>query len=207
MRHRPCMLTGCLIACLVLPASAGAEDRHPCQVDAIAGPEARRLSEEFWFALSEGERIPADATVATGPATRLRIVCGRDTVVTVGVGTRMDLAELTQAEQGLLLELIDGIVGVFLPDDSAAELEVRTPLAIASVRATRWLVEHSAGDGTAVFTQAGAVAVRMGDDGPPVTVEAGEGVSISAAGEAGAVKTWGVARIRRSTDALGFDWE
>lgn len=187
------------------PGLAGAADPRFCTVEAIDGPEALGWHAGEWSPLRAGQAVAFEAKVATDGATRVKITCGDGIVVTVGTGTEVNLESLVGPAAGVVLQLIDGIVGVLAPEGTES-FDVRTPLAIASVRSTEWLVEHSAGDGSAVFVRAGRVGVAP-RRGNRVTLGPGEGITIPPEGPAGQVKTWGEARISRSTAALGFDWQ
>ena len=192
-----------LLVALAPPATEAADPRF-CGVEAIEGPEALGWFAGEWSPLTRGQAIALEAKVSTGPETRVRITCDDGIVVTVGTGTEVNLETLVGPAENIVLQLIDGIVGLVAPGGPGG-FDVRTPLAIASVRSTEWLVEHGPADGSAVFVRAGRVAVAPRAGGA-VTLGAGEGVSVAPDGTPGEVKTWGEARISRSTGALGFDW-
>ena len=189
----------------VAPGLAGAADPRFCTVEAVDGPEALGWHAGEWAPLRAGQAVAFEAKISTNDATRVKIACDDGIVVTVGTGTEVNLESLVGPTAGIVLQLIEGIVGLLAPGGGES-FDVRTPLAIASVRSTEWLVEHSATDGSAVFVRAGRVGVapRRGDR---VTLDPGEGITIPPEGPAGEVKTWGEARISRSTAALGFDWQ
>lgn len=187
------------------PQGASAADPRVCSVEAVEGPEARGWSAGEWSPLRAGQAVAFEAKVSTGPRTRVKISCEDGIVVTVGTGSEVNLGTLAASDRSVVLQLIEGIVGLVAPGGFAA-FDVRTPLAIASVRSTEWLVEHDSADGSAVFVRDGEVAVRVRAGGW-FTLGSGEGISIALDGTPGAVKTWGAARISRSTSALGFDWQ
>lgn len=191
-----------LAALLATPASAA--DPRVCTVEGVEGDTARAWSAGSWAPLGAGVAVGLDAKVATGPETRVRIACDDGLVLTVGAATEVNLETLVAPGDGVVLQLIEGIVGLFAPAGSGA-LDVRTPVAIASVRSTEWLVEHDRAEGSAVFVRAGRVAVRARAGGR-FRLDPGEGISIGLDGTPGPVKAWGPPRIRRSTAALGFDW-
>lgn len=187
---------------LALPALA-AEARE-CAVDAVEGADARVWADGAWSPLSPGQPLAAEAKVATGRATRVRIVCDDGIVVTVAPASEVNLESLTSPGDSVIMQLVHGIVGLFAPE-RMRRFEVRTPLAIASVRSTEWLVEHDPAEGSAVFVRAGRVAVGARTGGR-FGLGPGEGITITPDGVPGEVKTWGQPRIARSTEALGFDW-
>lgn len=193
------------IAVLVTFAPPAAQaDSHTCSVEAVDGADARYWAAGAWSPLRPGQPVALEAKVATGPDTRVKIACAGDTVVTVGTGTEINLGTLAAPDDGVIMQLIEGIVGLVAPERRGA-FDVRTPVAIASVRSTEWLVEHAPAEGSAVFVRAGRVAVRARAGGA-FGLGPGEGISIARDGTPGAVKTWGPPRIERSTEALGFDW-
>jgi hypothetical protein len=201
------LLTGCLALLLAAaPQGAGSQEPRFCNVEAIDGPEAYGWAAGEWGPLREGQAVAFESKVSTGPQTRVKIVCGTGIVVTVATKTEVNLGTLVDSSGDIVMQLIDGIVGLVAPEGRAGRFSVRTPLAIASVRSTEWLVEHAPADGSAVFVRAGRVAVAARAGGS-ATLGPGEGITIAPDGSAGEVKTWGEARIRRSTEALGFGWQ
>ncbi|HUF87460.1 MAG TPA: FecR domain-containing protein [Thermohalobaculum sp.] len=191
------------LAALVAFAAPGALARD-CAVEAVEGEDVRAWSAGAWSALRPGQSLAPEAKVATGAGSRVKIACDDGIVVTVGSASEVNLEALTTPGDSVIVQLIDGIVGLFAPE-RVRRFEVRTPLAIASVRSTGWLVEHDADEGSAVFVRAGAVAVAARSGGR-FRLAPGEGITITPDGVPGEVKTWGPPRIARSTEALGFDW-
>lgn len=195
-----------------LPAAGRAEEpatgSRTCTVARVEGTHVRYWQGEDWVALAVTE-LPVGATrVETGERTRIRIACSDGVVIAVGFGTEVDLTKLTGpagGSRGILLDLFHGILGIVAPERNWSDFEVRTPLAIASVRSTEWLVEAASGAGTAVFVHDGLVEVRT--DGGIALLSAGEGVDVAPGGTIGPVTAWGAARIARSSAAVGFDWQ
>lgn len=205
MRARAIPALGIAALLALAPGSPAAADPRSCTVAAIDGPEALGWHAGEWAWLRAGQAVAAEAKIATGGATRVKVACGDGTVVTIGSATEVNLESLVGPAAGVVIQLLDGIVGLLAPGGTQGFV-VRTPLAIASVRSTEWLVEHSGTDGSAVFVRAGRVRVAPRAGGS-VTLGPGEGVTVPPEGPAGAVKAWGEARIARSTVALGFDWQ
>lgn len=188
----------------LLAGSAVAQQPRSCAVSALDG-EARYWVDGVWRPVEIASEIAIEGKVETGPDGRLEITCNDGTIVTIGVATEVNVSDLAGPERNVVLQLIAGIVGIVSPDGGWDRFEVRTPVAIASVRSTEWLVETSAEGGTAIFVRAGRLAVAL-SDGKRVSLGQGEGITVSAAGEAGPVKTWGAARIEQSATALGLGW-
>lgn len=184
-----------------LPAAAGRD----CEVSRLEGDSLSIWQAGTWSELGPGPLPAAAAKLRTGTSARAEIRCDDGLVVTVGVATEVNLEVLVvPGDAGVLLQLVRGILGLAAPDPVAGGVEVRTPLAIAAVRSTEWLVEHGDAEGSAVFVRAGRVGVRAGT--AAVTLGPGEGVTVEPSGAVQPVKRWGAPRIARSTGALGFDW-
>jgi ferric-dicitrate binding protein FerR (iron transport regulator) len=194
-----------LIAGLSVAPRIGAADTT-CQIARIDGGEVRIAARDGWRVAGTGEAVDAASRVATGPGTRVEITCADGTIVTIGPGTDLALGDLTGQGDGLVMDLWNGIVGIVAPTPSRTFFEVRTGLAIASVRSTEWLVEITAASATAVFAREGAVAVTSPGN-PPVTLTEGEGVTVGPDGVADDVRVWSEARRAQSFDALGFGWQ
>ena len=194
-----------LLPMLALALVAGAAEARECSVARLEGQAVRVWHEGGWSPLGTDRLPDGAAKIETGRETRVEIRCDDGVVVTVGVATEVNLEVLAGPGAGAaeaVLQLIRGIVGVVAP--AAAGFQVRTPLAIASVRSTEWLVEHGAEEGSAVFVRAGRVGVVT--PSRRVVLGPGEGITVPPSGEAGPVKTWGAPRIERSGAALGFGW-
>ena len=206
MRRSSLRTTGLAVfLALVWPGLAASQAMTTCAVSDLRGPSARIWVAGQWSALGPGDAVPRDAKIVTDAETRVRIVCEDGLAVTVGTATEVNIESLTETGRGRVSQLIQGVLGIF-GGGGRTGLEVRTPVLIASVRSTRWTVEQSAAEGGAVFVREGRVRV-VGQDGPSVTLAPGLGVTVSAEGASGEVKTWGAARIARTMAALGFDWE
>lgn len=188
------------------PPDARAQDPRFCQVEAIEGEGAYGWAAGEWEPLRTGQAVAFEGKVSTDGQTRVKIGCGDGIVVAIGTATEVNLETLVSQSDDVILQLLNGIVGLIAPGERAGGFMVRTPVAIASVRSTEWLVEHEPADGSAVFVRAGRVGVAARAGGR-ATLGAGEGVSVAPDGTAGEVKTWGEARIERSTARLGFGWQ
>jgi hypothetical protein len=161
-----------------------------------------------------GQDIPVNATVKTGPNSRVVLQCDDKTIITVGPDTEIALDDLVGKagpEHNVLIRLLRGIVGIVAPNRTWNKFEVETSVAIASVRSTEWLVESSLESGTAVFVTVGSVDVQAAQQA--YILMKGEGVTLQDTVTKGLepvvaeVKSWGEKRIAKSRSALGFDWE
>lgn len=194
---------------LALPGAALGEELRSCTVDKVAGTDARSWSAGVWSQVVVGLVLTTDAKIATGADSRVRIACNNGTVVTVGTRTVLNLESLVgigDRRKPVVIQLLEGIVGLVMPSRYEAGFEARTQVGIAAVRGTEWLIEWNDEDGAAVFVRRGEVAVRSFAGGQFVLGE-GDGITIAPDGAAGEVKQWGAARITKSTDRLGFDWQ
>ncbi|MFC3230598.1 FecR domain-containing protein [Marinibaculum pumilum] len=198
-------IAAALLACPAGPSQAG--EGRSCTVDRVEGATVRYSKGPDWVALTVNE-LPAGAVkVSTGQDTRIEIACSDGIVVTVGYATTVDLAALTAAPRSdgnVLLDLVDGIIGIVAPERSWTSFRVRTPLAIASIRSTTWFAEHAAGADSAFFVREGEVAVTA--DGKAFRLSPGEGLTITPEGGPGEVKAWGPKRIDEAVARLGFAW-
>lgn len=197
------------VACLTLEAfgtpAATAQERG-CHVSGQEGSGAELWHGGSWAPLASAP-LPAGASkIVTDAESRVEITCSDGVTLTIAPDTEVNLEELTAIatrQDNVVLQLIEGIVGLVAPERSFRVFEVRTPLAIASVRSTEWAVAHEGGE-SATFVRAGEVVVRAG--GQRRVLRSGDGVDVSADGRAGPVRRWGAPRVARLNEALGFAW-
>lgn len=197
------------LAALTALAAAGAAARD-CAVTGMEG-RAELWRAGVWRAVETGPLPAAELKLRTARASRVRIACDDGLVVTVAAGAEVNLDSVTGRGDGardVVIQLIRGLIGLWAPERRWRRLEVRTPLAIASARQTRWLVEAPEPGGAAVFVAEGAVAVRPAARGgfPTAILRAGEGVTVAPDGSRGPVVAWGAPRIDAARAALGFGW-
>jgi ferric-dicitrate binding protein FerR (iron transport regulator) len=192
----------------VAPDTAVGSEVRSCIVEGVEGGSARYWQEGIWADLRVSLALSPESKISTGQKTRVKIVCDDRIVVTIGTATEINLEQLVGSagpRTNVILQLIKGIVGIIAPKRTWRRFDVRTPIVIASVRSTEWLVENDPAGGSAVFVRAGEVAVSVRES-RTFALSRGEGISISTAGIAGEIKVWGAGRIAKSTEALGFDW-
>ena len=190
-----------------LAAASLAGEGRTCTVNRMEGTTVRYSQGPDWVALTVNE-LPAGAIkVATGRRTRIEIACTDGIVVTVGYATTVDLSALTAApasDGDVLLDLVEGIIGIVAPERSWTSFRVRTPLAIASIHSTTWFAEHADGGASAFFVRHGEVAVAA--DGREFRLAPGEGLTVAPEDGPGEVVAWGQERIDRAVARLGFSW-
>ncbi len=201
------MALSAILASVALPGAAAASDRH-CEVDGTEGQRNRVWQDGAWNDLVTGIPVSAEATIVTGPEGRVNVTCDDGIVVTIGPDSEVKLEQIAGRSgpgHSAIIQLIDGIIGIVAPSRTWKLFEVRTPLAIASVRSTEWLVEHRADPGTAVFVREGLVDVASGRE--VYRLAKGDGVTIAGTATAAVVKQWSAERIAASGSALGFGWK
>ena len=195
------------IALLIAAAPEARAAERNCAVSAVEGTSATLWRFGAERPLSPGALPAGESTIRTGDATRVEIACDDGTVVTIGAGTRVALESLAGAgpSKNVLIQIIEGVVGAVAPSRSWSGFELRSPLAIAAIRSTEWLMEHDPEKGSAVFVREGRVRVSAPAGPAYATLGPGEGLDVSSDG-AGAVKTWGAARVEAVGARLGFGW-
>jgi len=204
LRTRPGALALAIVLLLAAPAWS-AEQPIACSVDELDGADARMWVSGVWRPLAAGADVPRDAIVVTGAETRAKIGCTDGLMLTVGVATEINLETLAGQRTGRVAQLVRGILGVISPRRLREEFIIRTPVATADLGGSDALVEFAPDKGAAVFVREGRPAT-VEHGGGSVELKPGEGVTIHPSGAAEPVKTWGPARIKAATDALGFDW-
>jgi hypothetical protein len=205
------------MVCLALGAGMGAgfgagpaagQAMRACSVSALEGAQARVELGGAWQQVSSGALPDAASRIETGPGTRLEVTCEGGFVVTIGPDSLADLGDLVRpdAEPGIVMTLLAGILGIVTPDRTEGPVAVRTPAAIAAVRSTAWLVEHDpATQASAVFVREGRVTVSNREIA--LVLREGEGITLTSDAVVRPVAAWGQPRIDRSTGALGLGWD
>ena len=199
-----------VLVCLAVGAAGPAfgQAARDCAVTALEGQNARVELGGSWQQVAAGALPPAAGRIETGPATRLEVTCAGGFVVTVGPDSLADLGDLARpdAEPGIAMSLLRGILGIVTPDRTDGPVAVRTPAAIAAVRSTAWLVEHDqATQASAVFVREGRVTVSNREIA--VILRQGEGITLTSDTVVRPLGAWGPPRIEQSTSALGLGWD
>ncbi len=194
-----------VLAVMASTQAASAERR--CVVEAIKGRSVEYRSGSKWIDL-KAAALPHGATrIRTGPQTRLKITCDDAIVITIGRRTEVELSRLvgrSGSRVDTVLSLDNGILGVSAPHRTWRHFRVRTPLAIASVRSTDWIVTQTDA-ATAVFVDHGRVQVLA--FGNHETLEAGQGADIRSNDTAITAETWAAERVSDTKARLGFAWQ
>jgi hypothetical protein len=205
-RLRLVALAGMTLAFTLLPlAVAEAQAPRSCGLAVVQGTVeiergGQRRNAEAGAVLGTSDRL------LSGPDARAEIRCNDGIRINVGADTRLEMSTLVAAgpaSQSVVLRLLNGIVRVALPAvRSWRRFEVQTPTAVASVRATDWIVQAESTGATAVFTVEGQVLVadRAGSQG--AFLGAGEGIDFRANGEMVPSMRWGEARVQRTLAAV-----
>lgn len=194
-----------LAALLAGPASA-----LECALDAAEGPEARWWHAGVWRELTTAPLPEAEGVIVSTPAgARVELLCEDGTRVTLGPETEVNLASLLPSPPhgvgAAAVQLLDGIVGLAVEARRGLGFELRAPLAIASVRSTRWLAEADRAH-TAFFVREGRVRVRPTDEGPGRSLDPGEGLDLRPGEPVGPVVEWGAPRVAETRARLGLSW-
>src|SRR3954470_17456614 len=174
MARRRLVLASALASWLPLGAArAQAERQAAGQVTARDGSVVV-VRAEGDQPLEPGDALYRGDQIRTGPAAKLRIECEGGLVIVIGPRTDIGIDEYLPAQGGsglgMVLGLLTGIVRLIGPAQAPQRLEVRTRVALASVRSTDWLVPARA-PGTALFSERG----RGGPPGPAVCAREGRG--------------------------------
>jgi hypothetical protein len=203
MGQRPITL---LLTALAAGLTAQCAQARSCAVAETSGIQIEHVVGGDWVPVAAGAAISLRERVRTGADSRLLIRC--DDGVEVIVGTDSEVVLGTLAADGNEARAVEisaekGVVGI---DDGEGEfdsLSVRSDLAIASVRGTRWLMEVGDAGTTAVFVRDGAVSVQSAAG--VVELVAGEGITVTASATEDK-KVWGAPRVAAVSARLGFGW-
>jgi hypothetical protein len=150
--------------------------------------------------LAIGDEVFLDDILRTGADGKALIVCDGGLEITLGPGTEFAMRRFVVDDSGrlaALFGLLHGIARLLGQLVAGSTVDINTRTAVASVRATEWLVE-STDKGTAVLALSGEVAVRALAGGA-VVVHPGEGTDVPPGGPPRVPTRWGEQRRR---DAL-----
>lgn len=197
-----------LAAILVALSVALAPTVAPCAQPSVVVGEvvaqrgtAAVLRDEQRQPLFVGAAVHRGDRVVTDAAARVQIAFIDRSVLAVGPESEIviDRYAPDASEPGVarVLSLVLGIVRAVANPNPGGEFDIRTRVALASVRATDWIVEAQP-DRTAVFVLDGRVAVQ-GQAGGEVVLTPGEGTDVVTGAPPGAPKRWGDQRV---ADAL-----
>ncbi len=201
-------IAGMSVVLTLLPlAVAQAQSQGPrsCGLALVQGQASIERGGQLLNATT-GAVLTTNDRLLSGPDGRIEIRCNDGIRLNVGADTKLEMSTLVaggQASQNVVLRLLSGIVRVALPAvRSWRRFEVQTPTAVASVRATDWIVQAEPSGATAVFTVEGQVLVadRAGSQG--TFLNAGEGIDFRANGEMVPSIRWGEPRVKRTLAAV-----
>ena len=194
-----------LILLLCVAPPAGAQDSQTFG-EAIGQVAAERgtvsvLREGAESPLAEGDFVYEDDKIRTGGGeSGVRIVLADRSELIIGAGSEVVLDSFSAGAGGQRLDaLVDLVLGILRATVEGARreapFEVRTRAAVASARATEWIVEAKE-DSAAVFVVEGRVGVAS--TGPPhgVVLTAGFGTDIGLDRAPNRPKRWGEARVQ-----------
>ena len=164
----------------------------------VASTATRALLMVFFMLVPQGAPL-ADSCVLKPDSRSPRdqvLECGTDLKVQPEPGTVYRPSDPGRDRPPASLELEDGALLIdFLASEKRHDFQILTPLAIASVRGTRWAVEARFGR-TSVFVLRGAVSVSRRNAAPGVLLHPGEGVDVRSDASGLEVKQWSSERVR-----------
>ena len=194
MPRRRTTLAGLSAAAMVAALPASAQLASIGRVRRIAG-QLLAVRGNALVSLAAGDEVFPDDILRTDAMGKALIVCDGGLEITVGPGTELALRRFAVDGSGRLTALFGLLRGIArllgrLVAGSAVEVDTRT--AVASVRATEWIVE-SAEKGTAVLALSGRVGVRALAGGT-VELGPGEGTDVAPGAAPRPPARWGEAR-------------
>jgi len=140
--------------------------------------------------------------IITEPKSRVRIEFQDGSSLNVGPGSEVVVTTYAIGENGQrrkgLFTLILGIIRATVQKAGVTNtFEIETAAAVASARATSWIVESTEQE-TAVLVLSGSVEVTGRVAGPSISLGPGEGTTIPQGSAPERPKTWGEAKKRRA---------
>jgi hypothetical protein len=194
-----------LILVLLLASAAAAQDRPT--LGRIAALQGQAVLERASgrVAVGGGERLVAGDRLVTGVGSRVLLQLDGGLGVVVAASSDVAVARAAVAADGawsIVLDLARGLLrAVLTPPPEGSGVDVRTALAVTSVRSTEWTVETGA-DGTAVFARDGEVTVT--GNGAAVVLRPGEGTDVRPGAAPTPPVAWGAPRVRTTLERASF---
>ena len=151
--------------------------------------------------LTVGRELHTEDRVWTRGGGKVQIELADRSVLTIGPDTEVVLADYAVSQTAVdgVLSLVIGIVRMALGASAERrKVEVRTRVAIASVRSTDWITEVLADGHAAVFVVAGQVKVDPSGGGAGVVLDPGLGTDVDPGALPTAPKEWGEKRKARA---------
>ena len=159
---------GLVFVMLALVALAGATAQDfQGEVQSVDGKVEVRLPGESWQAASEGDVVPANATISTGFGARATVALGESSLIVKPL-TRLTLVELVRKEGTVstkaALEVGSVDAEVESSEGLSNDFEVRSTRSTAAVRGTQFSfdgVQVSVDDGVVTFSNNLGQSVRV----------------------------------------------
>jgi hypothetical protein len=200
---------GLVLACLLLPAAALADDRPKIgQVDRLE-PAAGAYYQGQDRLLDPASPVFLDDTLWTGPQSRLQVKLDDGTELTLGPAARLVVDRFAyggaDGDAALALRRLQGafqFVGGGVEQAPNHSVTIETGVATLGVRGTRFFAGPIDG-AFGVLVLDGAVEVST--DAGSVTLGPGEGTAVTSRKEPpGAVKRWPAEKVQRAMAMVGF---
>lgn len=184
-RAFPVAVAFALIAALTVFGAhlSAAQAPGAAQVVAVTGEAAVTRGNSPGRALTANATILAGDTVTTGPGSKCQLRFVDGSVVTLGEGSELKIAEYRvrgDTRRGLL-ELARGVARAVVTKMSPkSRFEIQTSTAVAAVRSTVWMIGYDNTGATEVFVGEGSVAVTSrGAQLARVLLEPGLGTTVA----------------------------
>ncbi|MFP4644635.1 MAG: FecR domain-containing protein [Spirochaetales bacterium] len=171
-RFSPARLLAAAGLLLVFSGVLGAQEDLAAVFEEVEGTVEIQLPGESWESVEVGDAVPVEARVSTGFGATAVIAVGENSTITVDSLTRVGIRELAR-EEGVERSSMDLEIGridgeVQGADAESTEVNVRSPVATASVRGTSFGF-----DGERLWVGTGSVSLSN-SLGQQTTVNAGE---------------------------------
>ncbi|MDH3474756.1 MAG: FecR family protein [Rhodospirillales bacterium] len=149
-------------------------------------------------ALQVGDPVFQADQLLTGPKSKVKIELLDGSLLALGADSEVAVSEYlldpAGKRRGGLLDLLRGILRATVAPDSGGAFDIRTRIAVASTRATDWIVELTE-EHVSVFVAEGQVEVTAYQTGTGVLLEPGFGTDVPEGRGPGQPKEWGQARV------------
>lgn len=188
-----------VVAAVILVGTASSRAAEPVLGRVVHQEGEARASRtgEQARTLGIGAPIFARDEVMTAENGRLKIEFADRSLIVIGGGSRIFIADYAVSERGrrtgAMLSLLSGIIRA-VAANPGGHFSVGSRAAVASARSTEWLMEADP-TSAAVFAAAGRVAVQAVGTNASVLLQPGEGTDVPADGTPTPPKEWGQARV------------
>lgn len=176
-----------VMACIALassPAQAAANDaKSGATLTGLVGDVSVAKAKGPAKKLAVDSRLAVGDVVKTGAGARAQLKFVDGSVITLGENSELKIARyrVDGDDRRGFLDLVRGVArAVVAKMAPTSTFEIRTPTAVAAVRATTWMLEYNAKGETEVFVGEGSVAVTSRGDRPGrVLLEPGRGTTVA----------------------------